>query len=223
MDEAILKYADVMKKCALFADLDGERLISALRYFNATAAHCEKGEFIHHAGEKMDRFGLVLKGVVQVCTDDLNGNRMIMANVTAGNTFGEALCFLRIPAAPVYIYATEPVVFLWLSTDHVSQMTRSAEESEWKNRFITIVAERSLKMNSRVQILSKLTLREKLNAFFTDRARKAGSDTFILPLSRDDMADYLGTNRSALSRELSKMKKEGIIDFYKGSFRILRK
>ncbi|MBQ2118632.1 MAG: winged helix-turn-helix domain-containing protein, partial [Clostridia bacterium] len=77
-------------------------------------------------------------------------------------------------------------------------------------------------MNSRIQILSKLTLREKLLTFFSDQAKKSGADTFSVPLDRKDMATYLGADRSALSRELSRMKREGLIDYYRNSFRIIR-
>ena len=71
-----------------------------------------------------------------------------------------------------------------------------------------------------LQILSKLTLRKKLIAFFTNASRNAGSRTFSVSMNRDDMADYMGTNRSALSRELAEMKREGILDYYRNSFQL---
>mgnify|MGYP002736651878 FL=1 len=76
---------------------------------------------------------------------------------------------------------------------------------------------KTLSMNDRIQILSKPTIRQKLMTLFSQYAAREGH-MFNLPFDRSDMAVYLGVNRSALSRELSLMKKEGIIDFYKNSF-----
>ena len=76
-------------------------------------------------------------------------------------------------------------------------------------------------MNTRIQILSKLSIREKLITLFSSYSSD-GSESFVLPFNREDMAAYIGADRSAMSRELSKMKKEGIIDFHKEAFRILR-
>ncbi len=220
MDGILSVYGGVLRQNTLFKGFDDEKLLSALKFFDAVRAEYKKGEYLHNAGHPLPRFGFVLQGLVQACSDDINGNRMIMANVTPGGTFGEALCFLHIPEAPVHIYAPENTVMLWLSPARVAAATDLPFELELKNRFTAMLAERTLAMNSRIQILSKLTLREKLIALFSEFSHKAGSN-FTVPFDRNDMAVYLGTNRSALSRELSRMKKEGIIDYYKNSFRIL--
>jgi len=84
-----------------------------------------------------------------------------------------------------------------------------------------MLAERTLRMNDRVQILSRPLLRDKLTTFFAQCEHRYGSKTFRVPFDRAGMALYLGVNRSALSRELSDMQAEGLIDFYRNSFRIL--
>ena len=154
--------------------------------------------------------------------DDIDGNRMIMANVTAGGTFGESLCFLHTAESPVYIVATEEAKVLWLRPDELFTAGDDELSAKLRNRFTAMIAERALSMNTRIQILSKLSIREKLIALFSSYS-SAGADSFEVPFNREDMAAYIGADRSAMSRELSKMKAEGIIDYHKEMFRILRK
>ncbi len=163
---------------------------------------------------------MVLSGLVQVLTDDINGNRMIMANVTSGGTFGESLCYLKVKEPEIYIVAQKPSGVLWLSAEVFRREAETEFGLEMKDRFISMLAERALSMNTRIQILSRLTLRDKLTALFTAFADKGGRSV-ILPFNRADMAAYLGTDRSALSRELSRMKAEGLIDYRKNSFTLL--
>lgn len=221
MRQIVDKYEQVLQTSRLFQGLDASQCVAALEFFGAALAESRRGEFLHHAGQPLKQFGFVLEGIVQACSDDLSGNRMIMASVSPGGTFGESLCFLKVAEAPVYIYSLEPSRILWLSAEKIASVACTPFEIEMKNRFISMLAERTLSMNNRIQILSKLTLREKLITYFSQLSAAAGSRTFTLPFGRDDMATYLGTNRSALSRELSRMKDEGIIDYYRNMFRIV--
>jgi len=212
------RHGKILRKSKLFKDLSDDALVSALRFFRAEEAAYKKGEFLHRLGEPVEKFGIVLSGTIHVCTDDLDGTQTIMADITSGGIFAESLCFLRAAEAPVYIYAEEDVEMLWLRDDSV----RNGVGGEFANRFISVIAEKALSMNGRIQILSKKTLRLKLITFFTDFSRRAGGTTFSLPFDRNGMATYLGTDRSALSRELSKMKEEGLIDYYKNTFKLLK-
>ena len=213
------RYRAVLAENRLFKGLTEEQTDRALQILKAEFREYRKGEFLHHAGQPMSRFSLVLYGAVRVCTDDIEGNRMIMADVPPGVTFGESLCFLKIPEPMVYACAAEDTGVLWLSPEACFS-DRADAELELQKRFTALLAERALAMNDRIQILSKLTLRKKLIAFFTNASRKAGSRTFSVSMNRDDMADYVGTNRSALSRELAEMKREGILDYYRNSFQL---
>ena len=211
----------VLQKSVLFAGLEGDALASALRFFGAVPASCPKGGFLAHAGAPLPAFGLVLAGTVQVCMDDLRGSEVIMASVPPGGTFGESLCFLAEPEIPVYIRAASEARLLWLRCDRVREGARDEVSRALVNRFIAMLARRALGMNSRIQILAKTNLRDKLAAFFTDYARQYGAEPFTLPFDRAGMAAYLGADRSALSRELSRLRREGAIEFHKNSFRLL--
>jgi len=220
--------ADAIKRASLtknpvFRGLSEAETEYALEFFRAAAASYENGGIIKNAGEAMTRFGLVLAGEVQVCADDVDGARMIMATVSEGETFGESLCYNEVKEIPVYILAAPNTSVLWLSLDGVRNLNPASDPRNFylSRRFVSMLAERTLLMNDRIQILSKATLRDKLLTYFTQCVRRCGGKTFSLPFSREDMALYLGVNRSALSRELSKMRREGIIDFYRTSFKIL--
>ena len=220
--QTLAPYRALLSACPLFSGLGEEALSRALAFFDARKMLFSRGEFLHRAGEPLSCFGLVLEGGVQVASDDLDGNRMIMATVSPGETFGESLCFLGVREAPVSITAEEDSAVLRLSPASLSRAGADPQEAEFTRRFTAMLAARTLQMNSRIQILSKLTLREKLLTFFSDQAKKTGADTFSVPLDRKDMATYLGADRSALSRELARMKREGLIDYYRNSCRINR-
>lgn len=203
----------IIEKCPLFAGLSDPQLEQALQFFSASVQSYRKGDFLHTVGEPLRRFGLVLSGGVQVYMDDIDGHNMIMANVGPGVTFGEALAFLGSENS-IYICATADTEVLWMNPAKVRQP--QACECELVSRFIAAFAERTLLMNDRIQLLSKLTLREKLITFFSQQSAAVGAPEFTVPFSRADMAVYLGSDRSALSRELGRMRDEGIID-YKGA------
>ena len=206
----------------LFGGLGREDLDRLLSVMAAEKSVCARGTMLHSAGMPVNRFGIVLRGAVQVCVDDIEGNRMIMAEVAPGRSFGESLCFLETKESPVYIYASEDSEVLWLHTGALTAPGGDAFHMELLRRFTAALAEKNLSMNNRIQVLSKLTLRGKLTAYFTGLAAAQGSVAIRLPMNREDTAAYIGVNRSALSRELSRMKAEGLIDYRKNEIRILR-
>ena len=211
----------VLRTNPLFKGLEQDRFDRQLQVMKAEKAGSEKGEMLQAIGEPIRRFGIVLSGAVQVCVDDIEGNRMIMAEVAPGNSFGESLCFLRTKESPVYIFASEDSDLLWLSTEDLFAGS-DAFYREIQHRFTATLAGKALTMNNRIQVLSRLSLRGKLTAYFTELAAAQGSDVIRLPMNREDTAAYIGANRSALSRELARMKDEGLIDYRKNEIRILR-
>jgi CRP-like cAMP-binding protein len=212
----------VLRNSPLFRDLDDGSLDRQLEVMKAEKALCARGEMIQRAGAPIRRFGIVLRGAVQVCVDDIEGNRMILAEVAPGNSFGESLCFLRTKESPVYIFSSEDSELLLLSTEPLYSDPADAFLCGLQRRFTAALAAKALTMNNRIQVLSRLSLRAKLTAYFTELAAEQGSDVIRLPMSREDTAAYIGANRSALSRELARMKAEGLIDYRRNEIRILR-
>ncbi|MBE6619244.1 MAG: Crp/Fnr family transcriptional regulator [Ruminococcaceae bacterium] len=209
---------NIISENKLFAGLSKEDIDYALSFFSARSEEYKKGDMMHVAGEKLSAFGLVISGTVQVGTFDYDGNSIIMAVVTKGHSFGESLCFLGRESS-VYIQALSDTKVIWLSADRVKKLSCDSRELMLKERFTSVLAAKTLEMNDRIQILSKIKLRDRLITYFSQNVAKYGNE-FKLPLSREDMAVYLGTNRSALSRELGKMRDEGIIEFERNRFTV---
>ncbi len=213
-----------LKHCTLFEQYSDKELSDALLFFDAEEKCYKKDDHLLMIGERWSRFGLVLSGAVTVSMDDISGNRIIMANVSPGITFGESMCFLDVAESPVNITAGDDTHVLWLSLDNIKSSRvhlTSVKAYELTLRFVSMLAKRTLDMNDRIQILSKRTLHDKLITFFTHHMRLVGSHKFTVNMSREDMASYLGADRSALSRELSHMKKDGAITYKKNNFEIL--
>ncbi len=216
--------ADSLQSSILFSDMRPEELSYALTFFHANRRGYEKGEILNPVGEQLPFFGLVLSGYVQVQTDDIEGNPMIMATVSPGETFGESLHYLR-RETNVYIVAMTDVVILTMRVEEMYpssvQSGRSERDAALIHRFLLLLTNRTLEMNNRIQVLSKLSIREKLFTLFSMYQKPNGVRTIRLPFDRNGLAVYLGVNRSALSRELSRMQQEGLIIFDKNEFTIL--
>ena len=206
----------------LFTGMDEARQEQLLALMKAEKVHRNRGELLHAPGTPMERFGILLSGAVQVCVDDIEGNRMIMAEVAPGMMFGESLCFLGVKDSPVYIFAAEDSEVLLLSPDPLYEMSGDPFYGDLQRRFTASLAAKNLTMNQRIQVLSRLSLRARLTAYFTELAAAQGSSVIRLPMNREDTAAYIGANRSALSRELGRMKSDGLIDYYRDTVRILR-
>ena len=154
----------VLRTNPLFRELDRDRLDRQLQVMKAEKTHSARGEMLQRLGEPIRRFGIVLSGSVQVCVDDIEGSRMIMAEVAPGISFGESLCFLRTKESPVYIFASEDSELLWLSTEALFFDPGDAFLAELQRRFTAALAAKALTMNNRIQVLSRLSLRGKLTA-----------------------------------------------------------
>lgn len=207
----------------LFTGLDEDGFLRALALFGGTTSSYKKGETVRAIGLPFPTFGLVLSGTVQVFSLDMDGKEQMMANVGEGESFGESLAYLDIKESPVLVIAAADTTVLWLN---IAAVKRKAAEGDafafsLSERFAAVLALRALFQNDRIQILSKPKIRDRLVTFLSQCERRYGSRTFIIPFDRESLAVYLGVNRTALSRELAKMKAEGIIDFFRSSFRLL--
>lgn len=215
------KDRQLIRQTHYFSGMSDKELDYALDFYKAKEKGYKPGDFIHRAGKPLPCFGIVLQGIVQVYSEDAEGNQQIMSACLPADTFGESLSYLKIPESPVNIVAVDKVKVLWMKPDRIINPGPGQCNHNYMNRMMEGFATRSLEMNERIQILSKRSLRQKLMTLLGMYRRKSGEKTFDIPLSREDMAVYLGCDRSALSRELSNMKNEGLIDYYRSTFRLL--
>ena len=211
-----------LNQCILFRDLSEQDLTYAFSFFHARQRHFQRGEVFHRAGEPVRHFGLLLSGSVHVFMDDFEGNRLLMASVVPGNTFAESLCFLG-GESQVTIECMADSEILVMDTLSLTKPPKEVtpDDTALAQRFIAMLARRTLTLNNRIQILSKLTIREKVITLLSEYTSSGEKGDIVLPFNRESMATYLGVNQSALSRELSRMKADGIITYKRSHFRIL--
>lgn len=213
----------VLKTHKLFMDFDEAEITRALALFDGNTVGYKKGDTVRAMGLPFMKFGIVLTGALQVFSPDIDGHPMMMANVGVGDSFGESLAYLATEESPVFVVSAADASVLWLDIRAVKRAEDSdkAFAARLLDRFSAVLAQRALAQNDRIQILSKQKIRDRLITFLSQCERRYGSRTFIIPFDRASLAVYLGVNRAALSRELAKMKAEGILDYFRSSFRIL--
>lgn len=181
--------------------------------------HFEKNEVILSAGCTTHEIGLVLSGSVNIENLDLWGSKSILSNVGAGQVFGETYAFSR-EALMVDAVAAQQTDILFWNLDILVHTPHPA--STWQPKFIRNLLQISLRKNlalsQRIFCTTPKTIRGRLLVYLSNQAAKAGSNHFKIPFDRQGLADYLNVDRSALSKELGKMRDEGILTTRKNEF-----
>ena len=179
------------------------------------------GEFLSYPEYVIEDIGVVLSGKVHMISEDFWGNQNIIAEFTENTLFGEAHSISRDPMF-FSLVAVKPSSLLILNTQKILDIKEHSHCGVQKlyHNLMTIIIRKKLNYMKKADILSRRSLREKISAFLSEQYRKEGASSFTIPYNRQQMADYLSTDRSALSKELSKMKKEGILDYKHNWFRL---
>lgn len=184
----------------------------------------QKGEFLFYSGDTVPYIGLVLDGAVHIIQEDYWGNRNILSQIPAGFFFGEAFACLPESLATVDVVAASDTVIMQVHVDnvlHAGQVLTPAQ-ARFMSNLLALMAEKNRLLTEKIRYLTQRSTRQKIVLYLSDLARKKGKATFSLPFNRQQMADFLSVDRSALSAELSKMKKEGLIDYRKDKFTLLQ-
>ena len=155
--------------------------------------------------------------------EDYEGRRSVITSAQAGELFGEAFACAGVHQIPVSAVAAADSEIAFISLAHV--LTICSNVCQFHSRIIQnllrMIAEKNLRLNQKIDFMSQKTTKEKLLSYLFAQAKQTGSSDFSIPFDRQALADYLGVERSAMSAELSKLRKEGKIDYYKNHFRIL--
>lgn len=216
-------FEQALARCPLFKGIRGENLSSLVNCLQPKSVDHRGGEYITIAGGRLDGIGVVVAGRAAVIKENARGERVVMAILEPGELFGEIAAFAEDPRWPATVQAQDASSVLFIPRETIVGMC--AESCPWHKALISnmlkIVSEKALMLNQKVNYLTIKSLRGKISAFLLDHYKKARQTTLTLPLNRNEMADYLNVSRPALSREMGRMKDEGLIDFYLSTFRIL--
>jgi len=213
----------VLQKSQLFYDMEEEEIKSMLTCLMAEQKKYKKDEFILRYGDRVDSIGLVLSGKVNIIKDDYWGNRNIIAMISAAHTFAESYACVQGTPLSVYAQAAEDVQIMFLNVRRIMTICTSACAFHTKliQNLLALVASKNLYMNEKLTHLTKRTTREKLISYLSAESLKNGTRTFDIPFNRQQLADYLSVDRSAMSNELCKMRDEGLLEFEKSHFSFL--
>ncbi len=207
----------------LMKDVASEDIIKLLTCLDSQLISFQKGNIILHQDDPARYFGFVLTGSVQVLRGDVQGSHTIIAEFKDGELFGETFACAAVPTLPVNAIAKTDCTVLLL--EHARVIRACSRPCIAHSRLILnllrLTAQKNLLLSRKLEIVMQRTTRDKLIAYLHTQAQHAGSSRFAIPFDRQELADYLGVERSAMSTELNKLKKAGIIDFHKNEFQLL--
>ena len=218
------QFFDILKNCPLFAGVEASDLEAMLACLGAKRLEARRGSVIFAEGDPAVYVGIVLWGAIRVIREDYYGNRSIVAHMEPGEVFGESFACAGVTALPVSVVAEEDCGCLLLDCKRitVSCTNACAFHSRMIYNLLRMVAGKNLVFNQKLEITSKRTTREKLMAYLMNQAKLQGSDEIRIPYDRQALADYLEVDRSGLSAEISRLRREGVLLCDKNRFRLLR-
>ena len=215
---------EFLQHCVLFDGIRQEDRTAMLGCLGAKVMDVRKNQVIFQEGDAADTVGIVLKGSVQMIREDYYGNRSIVARIEASGLFGESFACSDTETYPVSIVAAEDSRVMLIASRRIT--TTCCNACEFHNRMIfnmlKLIANNNLTLTRKIEVTSKRTTREKLLTYLNGQAKAQNSDSFSIPYDRQGLADYLEVERSAMSAEISKLRRDGIIEAEKNRFRLLK-
>lgn len=217
------KFMKIMEVCPLFQNIQAEELSAMLACLGVRYLFYNKGQVIFSEGDAAKQIGIVLSGSVQISRDDYYGNRTIMAQLESGDLFGESFAFAGVKTLPVNVTATLPCDVMLIDSSRIISPCSNACSFHSKLIFnlLQILARKNLGFHQKIEITSKRSTREKLMAYLLAQAKVHQSNSFEIPFDRQTLADYLEVDRSGLSAEISKLRKEGVLECHRSRFTLL--
>ena len=215
------RFMPTLRKTGLFEGISDSEAVSLLSCLDARIKEYDRGEYVIHEGDIPSSVFILLSGSVHIQRDDYWGRRNIISTIFAGEVFGEA--YTGNDAMLSDAVATERSMVMSLSM--VRMLYPCSSSCLFHGTLIRnlygLLSRRNRNLVRKIGYLSKPSMREKILSYLSDEAKKAGSETFSIPFSREQLASYLSVDRSALSRELSKLQDEGMIRFHRERFTLL--
>lgn len=213
-----------LSKTLLFHGTTPQEIESMLSCLHAEQRGYQKSDVIYHAGNRVTSLGMVLSGSVSVESDDFWGNKSILDRVGPGQVFAETYACVPGEAMMVSVVASEPTTVLFLDTGRLVQVCSNACEYHGKliRNLLFISAQKNLNLSRRIFYTSSKSIRGRIVSYLSDQVIRRGNREFTIPFNRQQLADYLSVDRSALSNELSKMNREGLIRVDRNHFLLLK-
>lgn len=201
----------------LFRGLQEDEIKRLLTCLNTFKRDYQKGETILSEGSMTENIGIVLSGMALISCNDIWGNASILGNAAPGCVFAEI--YACIPGQPllVTVTAAEDTCILFINARRILTTCPNAcpIHAKLARNLLTVCAYKSLQLSQRILHTSSKSIRGRLMSYFSECAKRAGSNSFVIPYNRQQLADYLNVDRSTMSNELSKMQKDGLLTYKK--------
>mgnify|MGYP003290581160 FL=1 len=217
------KYIPVLKRTKLFSGVGEEDISSLLSCLGARKKEYKKGEYILREGEHISDIFILVEGKIHIQKDDYWGNRSILSVISVGEMFGEGYAAPESGALLNDVVAVEDSSVIFFDVKRILTTCSSAcrfHNMIVQNMFFAI-SDKNRKLVQKLGHMSGRTTRAKLISYLSEEAKRQGSSAFTVPFNRQQLADYLCVDRSAMSNELCKMRDEGMIKFEKSRFELL--
>lgn len=211
---------NILVKTALFANISESDLNKLLVCLQGRTLNYKKGEFIFVAGHTTPFVGIILSGTANIIKENLYADRMIISKLSEGDMFGETYACMGLKWVEVSIEALCDTQVLAIDVERIvaSCPNTCTFHRQLNMNLLKILSGKNLQLNQKLFYLSHKTIRSRILAYLYDEANKHKSKSFEIPFNRNELSEYLCIDRSALSRELSNMKNEGLIDYNKNRF-----
>lgn len=217
------KYIPILKRTNLFAGIEEDDILTMLNCLGARLRHYKKGEYVFRQGEHISHIPLLAEGSLLIQKEDYWGNLSIVNMIGAGELFGEAYAAESCALLNDVIASDNCTVFFFDINKILTTCPSACKfhTTVIQNLFFAI-SEKNRQLVRKLGHMSKRTTREKLISYLSEEANRQNSNNFTIPFNRRQLADFLSVDRSAMSKELCKMRDEGLIIFEKNRFTLLR-
>lgn len=216
------KYIEILKRTQMFSGVGEDEITSMLSCLGARQKSYKRGEYVLRQGEHLGDILVLAEGKLHIQKDDYWGNRSILGQVAVGEMFGESYVAPDSGVLPNDVIAIEDSTVIFFDVKRIITTCPTAcrfHALVTQNMFFAI-SEKNRKLVQKLGHMSKRSTREKLISYLSEEAKKQRSGSFTIPFNRQQLADFLSVDRSAMSNELCKMRDEGLIEFEKNWFRL---
>jgi CRP-like cAMP-binding protein len=216
----ISNYYHQIKNSPVFFGMSDDELKGLLECFNARVRSYESGEMIIRQGDLISNIYLVLEGAVNIEKDSYWGRRIIISQLTTNENLALAFVAAKNIESSIDAVAACNSKVLILNYQKCTSMCQNActRHKVLISNLFEILSKENIELIQKIENISQKTIRDKLLTYLSNEARKKKSNSFEIPFNRQDLADYLNIDRSAMSFELSKLQKEGLIKYDKNKF-----
>ena len=217
------KYFEILKECPLFFNIEENDIYKMLPCLGAEVVHFDKRDTVFAEGSEAKNIGVLLSGGAESVRYDYYGNKSIINKIEPPEVFGEAFACAEAKSLPVSIVAIDTSDVMLINCSHILHTCSNncAFHQQMIYNLMKDLASKTVVFHQRIEVTSKRSTREKLLAYLGIVSQQKNSKSFKIPFNRQELADYLEVDRSGLSAEISKMRKEGILESNKNYFKLL--